>query len=127
MRVWVGWNPVIWEVFLHFMSGQIVTCNATFLEKNISFLVSFVYAFNDAIDRVPLWDYLLSLSNTSMPWCLLCDFNCVVNLAKNSGGRKHWTPEMQAFEDYLSNFGIGQVRTVGEVSHGQISVPNVKF
>ncbi|XP_074375414.1 uncharacterized protein LOC141717219 [Apium graveolens] len=97
------------------MSSQVVTCNATFLEKNISILVSFVYAHNDVIDRVPLWDYCLSLSTTTLPWCLLGDFNCVVSLAEISGGREHWTPDMQAFKDCLANCGLDNIRTVGDI------------
>lgn len=78
-------------------------------------MVSFLYAFNDALHHIPLWNYFLSLSNTSLPWCLLGDFSCVVSLDEISGGREHWTPDMQVFKDCLSNSGLGQVRTVGKV------------
>lgn len=83
-----------------------------FIEKNISILVLFVYAFNDAINRVPLWDYCLSL-NTALPWCLLGDFNCITSLDEVSGGREHWTPEMKACKDCLSNSGSGTMRIIG--------------
>lgn len=75
-------------------------------------MVSFVYAFNDAIDRVPLWNYIFSIS-TSLPWCLLGDFNCVTSMDEIFGGREHWTPEMQAFKNCLIDSGLGAVRTVG--------------
>lgn len=55
-RIWVGWNPSVCNVSLHSMSSQYITCNATFLEKDISILVSFVYAHNDASDRNSLGD-----------------------------------------------------------------------
>ncbi|XP_074347302.1 uncharacterized protein LOC141686147 [Apium graveolens] len=32
-----------------------------------------------------------------------------------SGGREHWTPAMQVFKDHLSNYGLGPIRTVGDV------------
>ncbi|XP_074374175.1 uncharacterized protein LOC141714560 [Apium graveolens] len=114
-RVWVGWNPSVWDISIHSMSSQVITCNATFLEKNITILVSFVYAFNDAVDRVPLWNYCLSLSTTTAPWYLLGDFNCVTSLGEVSGGREHWTPEMQSFTDCLANCGLDTVRTVGNI------------
>ncbi|XP_074351412.1 uncharacterized protein LOC141690518 [Apium graveolens] len=113
-RVWVGWNPDVWDISLHSMTSQVITCNAVFLEKNLSFLVSFVYAHNDAIDRVPLWNYCLNLSSTTSPWCLLGDFNCVVNLSEVSRGREHFTPTIQVFQDYLASCGLGRVRTVGD-------------
>ncbi|XP_074346531.1 uncharacterized protein LOC141685321 [Apium graveolens] len=77
-------------------------------------LVSFVYAHNDAIDQVPLWDYSLTLSTTTSPWCLLGDFNCEVNLSEISGGREHWTPGMQVFKDCLASCGLDKVRTMGD-------------
>ncbi|XP_074374164.1 uncharacterized protein LOC141714549 [Apium graveolens] len=113
-RVWVGWNPSVWDVSIHSLSSQVITCTATFLEKNLSFLVSFVYAHNDAPDRVPLWNYCMNLSTTSLAWCLLGDFNCVTSLGEISGGREHWTPDMQVFKDFLAHCGLGSVRTVGD-------------
>ncbi|XP_074363689.1 uncharacterized protein LOC141704347, partial [Apium graveolens] len=81
----------------------------------LTFLVSFVYAFNDASDRVALWDYCNNLQDVSLPWCLMGDFNCVLGLNEISGGREHWTPDMQVFKDCLINNGLGPIRTVGDV------------
>lgn len=95
------------------MNVLVITCNVSFLEKNFNFLVSYMYAFNDAIDRPPLWNYL-SL-NTTLPWCILGDFNCVTSLDEISGGREHWTPDMQVFKDCLTTAGLGHVRTIGNI------------
>ncbi|KAL8122725.1 hypothetical protein AgCh_010922 [Apium graveolens] len=113
-RVWVGWNPDIWDISLHSMTSQVITCNTVFLEKNLALLVSFVYAHNDAADRAPLWNYCLNLSSTTSPWCLLGDFNCVTNISEISGGREHFTPDMQVFQECLANCGLDMVRTVGD-------------
>lgn len=67
-RVWVGWDPTVWSISLHTKSAQHITCMVTFLEKSITFLATFVYAYNEAIDRVSLWQDLTSLSSTSLPW-----------------------------------------------------------
>lgn len=32
-RVWVGWNPEVWDVSLSSISGQHITCNALFIER----------------------------------------------------------------------------------------------
>ncbi|XP_074364755.1 uncharacterized protein LOC141705769 [Apium graveolens] len=53
-RVWVGWDPSVWEVSLHSKYVQFITCNARLIEKDLNVIITFVYAFNDAIDRVPL-------------------------------------------------------------------------
>lgn len=114
-RVWVGWNPEVWDISLHHMSAQHITCLARFMEKDITFLVSFVYAHNDAVDRVSLWHDIATISITPMPWCLLGDFNCVTDIGEVRGGREHWTPEMQIFKDRLTSNGLGHVRTMGNL------------
>lgn len=114
-HVWVGWNPNVWDITLHSMSSQHITCLAKFLEKDYSFLVSFLYAHNDALDRNSLCQDIASIGCTSFPWCLLGDFNYMVNLFKVSGGREHWTPDMQAFKDRITSNGLGHVRTVGDL------------
>ncbi|XP_074374868.1 uncharacterized protein LOC141716183 [Apium graveolens] len=113
-RVWVGWDPGVWYVTLHSSIDQVITCMATYLEKSITFTVSFVYAHNNACDRVPLWNYITHFNHSSTPWCLMWDFNCVLSLSEISGGREHWTPDMQSFKDCIVNSGLGTVRTVGD-------------
>ncbi|XP_074346869.1 uncharacterized protein LOC141685677 [Apium graveolens] len=114
-RIWVGWNPNVWEISLHSQSSQFITCNARLIEKNLNIIVTFVYAFNDAIDRVPLWDYILSTSNSPTPWAFLGDFNCITSLNEVLGGREHWTPAMQSFKDCLFNSGLEPMRTIGDI------------
>lgn len=114
-RVWVGWDPSIWHVTVYTKSAQHITCFVTFLEKNLTFMATFVYAYNEAQDRVPLWQDLNSLSSTNLPWCCLGDFNCVISINEVRGGREHWTPAMQAFKDCLSNAGLTSIRTVGDL------------
>ncbi|XP_074326627.1 uncharacterized protein LOC141664571 [Apium graveolens] len=113
--VWVGWNPDIWDITLHSSSAQHITCNAHFIEKDIHFLVTFVYAFNDGADRHALWSHLSSLGTCLMLWCVLGDFNCILSLNEVSGGREHWTPEMQSFKDCVVQVGLRHVRTVRDL------------
>ncbi|XP_074352152.1 uncharacterized protein LOC141691301 [Apium graveolens] len=114
-RIWVGRDPGVWQVSLHSSNAQCITCFATFLEKNITILVSYVYAFNDACDRVPLWNYCTNLNQSSLPWCLLGDFNCVLGINEISGGGEHWTPDIQVFKDCVTDLGLGHVRTLGKL------------
>lgn len=64
--------------------------------------------------ELPLWNELLGLSSSiNMPWCVMGDFNCVVNMDEILGGREHWTPDMQDFKDCISHCGLGHISTVG--------------
>ncbi|KAL8091471.1 hypothetical protein AgCh_033905 [Apium graveolens] len=42
-------------------------------------------------------------------------FNCVLDIDEISGGREHWTPDMQIFKDCVTDLGLGHVRTLGEL------------
>lgn len=68
-RVWVGWDASVWEISLCSSSAQHISVLVKFLEKQINFMVTFVYAYNEGSDRVALWDYLASV-NTSLPWSI---------------------------------------------------------
>ncbi|XP_074328439.1 uncharacterized protein LOC141700297 [Apium graveolens] len=114
-RVWVGWNSDVWDISLHSSSAQHMTCSAHFIEKNLHFLITFVYAYNEGADRNSLWKSLYSFSSCLLPWCVLGDFNCISALNEVSGGREHWTLEMQSFKDCIVQAGLGEVRTVRDL------------
>lgn len=79
--------------------------------KKVTLWLTFVYAHNRAYDRSPLWNYILNV-NTSLPWLLTGDFNCVVNLNEILGERETWNSEMQASKDCLLNAQLIHMRTV---------------
>ncbi|XP_063935557.1 uncharacterized protein LOC135147075 [Daucus carota subsp. sativus] len=112
-RIWVGWDPNFWDIVVVDCNAQWITCKCTFKEKNVSFLSSFVYAYNNACDRIPLWNYFLSASSTILPWIVLGDFNCIVDLLEVDGGREHWTPEMETFRECLLDSRLSTLSTVG--------------
>lgn len=64
-RIWIGWNPNVWDITLHSSSYQFITCFASMHGTSTTFLVTFAYAFNDAIDRPPLWNYISSFDSVS--------------------------------------------------------------
>lgn len=112
-RIIVGWDSSIWRIAVCSSSAQHITCMATFLEKQINFCVTFIYAFNYGCDRTPLWTYLKGFQ-PSVPWCVLGDFNCVTSLDEIKGGREHWTPDMQTFKDCISDAHLDHASTVGD-------------
>ncbi|XP_074328115.1 uncharacterized protein LOC141666028 [Apium graveolens] len=67
-----------------------------------------------AMLRVPFCNYISNFNHTSTPWCLMGDFDCVISLNEISGGREHWTPDMQSFKDCVVNSGLGIVKTIGD-------------
>jgi len=112
-RVWIGWDPNCWNVHRVDSSSQFITCDVSHIASSITFVATFVYAFNDGYDRMPLWSYLVR-QNFSKPWCIIGDFNCVLSSHDILGGRERWTPEMQCFKDCVANAHLGQVASCGE-------------
>lgn len=53
-RIWIGWDPDLWHISVHSKSAQQITCLVTFIEKQMHFMVTFVYAFNKPHQRLPL-------------------------------------------------------------------------
>ena len=114
-RIWVGWDPTVWKISLLSKSAQQISCLATFLEKQTTICVTFVYAFNTAAQRLSLWNELESISSTQLPWCVAGDFNCVSHINEISGGREIWTSAMNDFNNCIVNAGLGTLRTSGDL------------
>ena len=95
-RIWVGWDPSILDLKLEYASSQIMHTSVTIIEKNISFFASFVYGFNPANERCPLWRDIKYISNgiANAPWILLGDFNIVRHPSEMLGGDPTWHPYM---------------------------------
>ena len=53
-RIWLGWNPIVWNVFVVCSSDQFIHCKATFLDSNEVLFFTFVYASNCSVDRIKL-------------------------------------------------------------------------
>ena len=124
-RIWVGWDKNIWKLAVHSKTAQQITCSLTFLEKDIQFFSTFVYALNKPHQREPLWHNLISLSKLiTGPWLISGDFNCILSLLEVKGGKEHWTPDMQSFKDCISDSGLGHVNTTGPLHTWYNNRPN---
>lgn len=64
-RIWIRWNPNIWNVSIIKSAAQIMTCSVTKLSSQSTFLVSFVYTFNDVDNRCLLSNELFNFNSLS--------------------------------------------------------------
>lgn len=93
-RIWVGWNPNIWNVFVECKSDQFTHCKATLILSQEFFYFTFIYASNDQDNKLKLWSDLASLDTYNLPWSILGDFNTIQDLSESTGGNEHWTRDM---------------------------------
>ena len=114
-RIWVAWDPSILDVKLEYASSQIMHTSVTIIEKNYSFLASFVYGFNTAHERTPLWRDIkyLSAGTTNIPWVLLGDFNVVRHPSERLGGDPTWHPYLNDFNTCCYDLSLDDLHYSG--------------
>lgn len=112
-RIWLGWNPNIWNISVESKSAQYIHCKATLISSQAVFLFTFIYASNFSEDRLKLWADLASLNIQNHPWSLLGDFNTVQDIREMCGGSNKWTRDMQVFKDFLVSLGLSDIRNSG--------------
>lgn len=115
-RIWVGFDPSIWNLNVLCMSAQQITCSVLNQSSGDYFVVSFIYAFNTAVERRSLWSELLSFKQhhivNNEAWCLSGDFNVCLGPDEASNG-VHWNTSMRDFYDFLNQAEIMDLRCSG--------------
>lgn len=86
-RIWITWRPDYYQVKPISKNAQQVTCEVMFIPLQISFEISYVYAFNNREERQELWESLLVQSRRcSKPWMVIGDFNSILKADDRIGG-----------------------------------------
>lgn len=114
-RLWVGFDPNIWNLTVISISAQQITCSVQCISTQDIFMVSFVYGFNTAGERRALWDELLAvkrLITDDMAWGMLGDFNTTLGPHETSNG-DNWTTSMVDFHDFVTQLGMLDLRSFG--------------
>ncbi|KAK9666724.1 hypothetical protein RND81_14G206500 [Saponaria officinalis] len=70
-RLWVLWNPATVTLRVLHTGAQFLHCSLLHNTTQRSVLVTFVYAFNRASERLDLWDQLRAFSSVILPWICL--------------------------------------------------------
>ena len=86
-------------------------CKSGELEEG--FMFSAIYAKCSKVERRSLWDSLISLSSTSLPWILGGDFNIVRRAHERLGGRDIDFSAAVEFNDCINSCGLVEPNFVG--------------
>lgn len=115
-RIWLGWNPIIWDLFVISSSSQQITCSISHRNTSTTFFISFIYGFNTSAARRPLWSELSSLSGiiADSLWVLSGDFNVCLSLEEKRGGSIIWSAGMTEFKDCVLSLGLSDLRFTGK-------------
>lgn len=107
-RVWVLWDPsrvVVEEIM---QNSQMVHCMITVLAMKTHLWATFIYARNDAEDRVELWEAIKQIAvNMVEPWILLGDLNMTLSLGERTRGGVTVIEDTSELEEVVTlNYGI---------------------
>ena len=75
----MAWNPGIYNLTLLHMTVQYIHCEVMNVRTNTHFYITFVYGLNHIHQRQELWQDLHSIPQHTNPWCVLGDFNAILN------------------------------------------------
>ena len=72
------------------------------LVTNLEQLVTFIYAFPQKNMQCDLWEEVLKLDPINSPWCLVGDFNNIIDLSEKVEGNQTHTTDMNNFINFLN-------------------------
>lgn len=117
-RIWVGFDPSLWQVDVISTSAQQITCMVLYLSSGVEFVLSFVYGHNTTLQRRELWNDLLFIHNNHTQdhkaWCLTGDFNICLGPDESSNS-DHWTRSMMDFQDFILQAAITDLKSSGSL------------
>ena len=105
-------SPEVLDVSPIHLSAQLINVSVTIIDKQTSFLASFVYGFNNLGTRLTLWDDIKHLSS-QRPWILLGDFNVVRYQQERLGGDLSWPPYMTNLNDCCYDAQVDDLKASG--------------
>ncbi|KAL0288240.1 UNVERIFIED_CONTAM: hypothetical protein Sradi_7101500 [Sesamum radiatum] len=103
-RIWLAWDEA--EVGVEvLMGGQFIHCRLLNKRTLTTYLTSVVYGECDPIRRRLLWGELLQISGAivDVPWCVLGDFNIVLDASESCGRVAEVTHAMDEFKAFISD------------------------
>lgn len=83
-RVVLAWKLRMFTVNIIQGTSQAIYCKVSPKSGLLSFFCTFVYGFNDGVRRMDLWKFLKKV-NTSEPWLIYGDMNCVMHIEERIG------------------------------------------
>lgn len=98
-RIWLWWNDQRLNLVVLKAHGQFLHCEIVI--DNVSLCCTFVYAYNQIDERIPLWQELLAIGqNMTKPWAVVGDLNTILfqtEKLRNGDYTQVNTSELQEF------------------------------
>ncbi|KAJ8428178.1 hypothetical protein Cgig2_015619 [Carnegiea gigantea] len=113
-RIWVAWKPQVYRIQILKITEQMIHCEAHNVNTPEKFFITYVYGFNLAQERLPLWEGLQTIANSmSAAWCVLGDFNTILHTKDRMGGTEVNDSEITDFSNCLLSCELEELRNSG--------------
>ena len=113
-RIWVAWKPSLYKVQILSTEEQFIHCQVTMLHDMRKFFITFIYGANQEGQRQVLWDALEEFAAAiDEGWCILGDFNAVLNTADRMGGTEITAAEIRPLNDCINTCEVQELRSIG--------------
>ncbi|KAL0292806.1 UNVERIFIED_CONTAM: hypothetical protein Sradi_6971300 [Sesamum radiatum] len=107
-RIWLAWNAMEIGVDVLRVEAQFIHCALFNKRTSTKCLISVVYGDCEAVRRRSLWESLLSISEDTVddPWCVLGDFNAIVDPSESCGRVVEPNSAMAEFSDFITDAAL---------------------
>ncbi|KAK9741399.1 hypothetical protein RND81_03G102500 [Saponaria officinalis] len=113
-RIWILWQESLVDLEVIEVHAQLVHCKVLFRQTNCSVFITFIYGFNDGLDRRQLWHNLMTVSpSISLGWLVIGDFNVVRCMEDKIGKNPPTVWEMMDFNGCLGHCSLAELPSHG--------------
>ena len=113
-RIWVVWNPLIYQVHELQKASQYIHCHVTHQFTGKAFYITYVYGANQEGTRRDLWTALEAIAlSMDDAWCVMGDFNAVLYPEDRQGGTMVQDFEVRPFQECITNCELQEARYRG--------------
>nr|GEX99632.1 hypothetical protein [Tanacetum cinerariifolium] len=111
----LGWNPNIVKVVVILYDAQVMHVCVYFKDDKKELIFSFVYAYNQYMQRRDLWRNLTTHKAyfQNRPWCILGDFNVSLSVDDKSTGTSYIDTSMRDFQECINDLKLLNVNCTG--------------
>ncbi|XP_074300776.1 uncharacterized protein LOC141632097 [Silene latifolia] len=114
VRIWIIWDPVLFEVDILDVAIQCIHTKVFDKARRKGFYFTVVYGMNSLGDREPLWQSIKSYHlQLNSPWLLCGDFNAIMERNERIGGAEITNAELRPMAEAIRDCQLTDMKARG--------------
>uniref|UniRef100_A0A803Q6Q9 Reverse transcriptase domain-containing protein n=1 Tax=Cannabis sativa TaxID=3483 RepID=A0A803Q6Q9_CANSA len=112
-RILVIWRRSFTRVIVVREDPQFLHCYVKMAGYTEAMNITFVYGFNTGEERKGIWEGIINLKVTSMPWLITGDFNSLFDLEDRKGGKEVTLNDLKDSTEWLAQSHMDRLLKTG--------------